>query len=93
MASAVTAIPCPRCGSSQCTVIDTRASENAIRRRRRCLRCAFAYTSYEYLAADRIAAVGRAGRLSIRLRNAGQAALAAADALEQLVSEDGKDGA
>ena len=41
---------CPRCGCEDSKVIDSRPSENdAIRRRRECVRCHYRYTTYERL--------------------------------------------
>ena len=39
---------CPQCGCDQTKVVDSRPSENeAIRRRRKCLRCGSRFTTYE----------------------------------------------
>lgn len=40
---------CPRCGSEESKVVDSRPSENndAIRRRRECTGCGFRFTTYE----------------------------------------------
>jgi transcriptional repressor NrdR len=46
MSSAYT---CPQCGEPT-SVSDTRAWEKGIRRRRRCLRCQYRFTTYEYEA-------------------------------------------
>jgi len=38
---------CPACQSVDTSVIDSRASRNGIRRRRRCLACQHRFTTYE----------------------------------------------
>ena len=38
---------CPRCHSDSLSVIDSRAEENEIRRRRECQSCEFRFTTYE----------------------------------------------
>lgn len=38
---------CPRCQSENLKVLDTRASDDSIRRRRECLSCIFRFTTYE----------------------------------------------
>lgn len=38
---------CPRCHSDSLSVIDSRAEENEIRRRRECQACQFRFTTYE----------------------------------------------
>ncbi|HEV2126898.1 MAG TPA: hypothetical protein VGW38_29460 [Chloroflexota bacterium] len=38
---------CPHCGYSQSRVIETRESDDAIRRRRECERCELRFTTYE----------------------------------------------
>ena len=41
---------CPHCGNDRHKVIDTRAREEAIRRRRQCLHCNQRFTTYEHVA-------------------------------------------
>lgn len=43
---------CPACGHHQSRVIDTRASAESIRRRRRCEACRLRFTTYEMLAVE-----------------------------------------
>ncbi|MDR2977226.1 MAG: transcriptional regulator NrdR [Streptococcaceae bacterium] len=38
---------CPRCQSENFKVLDTRASDDAVRRRRECVSCGFRFTTYE----------------------------------------------
>lgn len=38
---------CPACASDKLSVIDSREGENAIRRRRLCLKCHYRFTTYE----------------------------------------------
>lgn len=38
---------CPRCQSENFKVLDTRASDDAVRRRRECMSCGFRFTTYE----------------------------------------------
>jgi transcriptional regulator NrdR family protein len=38
---------CPRCGSTNVSVVDSRPKENHIWRRRKCLECGEKYTTYE----------------------------------------------
>ncbi|MFV0556905.1 MAG: transcriptional regulator NrdR [Lactovum sp.] len=38
---------CPRCQSEDLKVLDTRAGDNSVRRRRKCLSCAYRFTTYE----------------------------------------------
>lgn len=42
-------IQCPSCGSFDSGVIDTRGSNNAIRRRRRCVKCSWRFSTFETL--------------------------------------------
>ena len=38
---------CPKCQSENFKVLDTRASDEAVRRRRECVSCGFRFTTYE----------------------------------------------
>ncbi|MDR0300241.1 MAG: transcriptional regulator NrdR [Streptococcaceae bacterium] len=38
---------CPKCQSENFKVLDTRASDDSVRRRRECLSCGFRFTTYE----------------------------------------------
>ncbi|MCB0309751.1 MAG: transcriptional repressor NrdR [Bdellovibrionales bacterium] len=38
---------CPKCGSAELSVVDSRGDDNAIRRRRVCQSCSFRFTTYE----------------------------------------------
>lgn len=40
---------CPECGDEESKVIDSRPSENKVRRRRECIRCGFRFTTYEII--------------------------------------------
>lgn len=40
---------CPKCGSENISVVDSRGDDNAIRRRRECQACTFRFTTYERL--------------------------------------------
>lgn len=54
---------CPKCGSSQDRVIDSREARegHAIRRRRECLRCTFRFTTYEEVEREELRVVKRNG--------------------------------
>ncbi len=43
---------CSACGSAVSQVIDSRPLKNAVRRRRKCLKCEFRFTTYEYVEGD-----------------------------------------
>jgi transcriptional repressor NrdR len=55
---------CPKCGSLQDKVIDSRLSKDgdSIRRRRECLACDFRYTTYEEIERVELRAIKRDGR-------------------------------
>jgi transcriptional repressor NrdR len=54
---------CPKCGSSQDRVIDSREARDgyAIRRRRECMRCNFRFTTYEIVEREELRVVKRNG--------------------------------
>lgn len=54
---------CPKCGSSQDKVIDSREARegHAIRRRRECMRCDFRFTTYEIVEREELRVVKRNG--------------------------------
>ncbi|MCB1228595.1 MAG: transcriptional repressor NrdR [Verrucomicrobiales bacterium] len=54
---------CPKCGSSQDRVIDSREARDgqAIRRRRECMRCNFRFTTYEQVEREELRVVKRNG--------------------------------
>lgn len=54
---------CPKCGSSQDRVVDSREARDghAIRRRRECLKCAFRFTTYEIVEREELHVVKRSG--------------------------------
>ncbi len=54
---------CPKCGSSQDRVIDSREARDgqAIRRRRECMRCSFRFTTYEIVEREELRVVKRNG--------------------------------
>lgn len=47
-------VPCPECGARMSSVLDCRASGNAVRRRREC-ECGRRFTTYECLAPGQVA--------------------------------------
>jgi transcriptional repressor NrdR len=54
---------CPKCGSSQDKVIDSREARegHAIRRRRECMKCDFRFTTYEIVEREELRVVKRNG--------------------------------
>lgn len=50
---------CPKCGSTELSVVDSRAiaRANGIRRRRECVNCGMRFTTYEYLSLSPILVV------------------------------------
>ena len=40
---------CPECGCEESKVIDSRPTENKVRRRRECIQCAYRFTTYEII--------------------------------------------
>jgi transcriptional repressor NrdR len=40
-------LPCPACAGQDSVVLDSRAAHQAIRRRRRCVKCGHRWTTYE----------------------------------------------
>jgi transcriptional repressor NrdR len=55
---------CPRCAFEEDKVVDSRTTKEgeAIRRRRECLKCAFRFTTYEYIERAPMMIVKRDGR-------------------------------
>lgn len=53
---------CPKCGSEDSKVIESRDAGSAIRRRRECLSCANRFTTYERVERPNIAVVKSDGR-------------------------------
>ena len=53
---------CPKCGSSDSKVIESRDATSAIRRRRECLSCGNRYTTYERIEHPNLAVVKKDGR-------------------------------
>lgn len=53
---------CPKCGSEDTKVIESRDAGSAIRRRRECLACANRFTTYERVERPTIAVAKRDGR-------------------------------
>lgn len=53
---------CPVCRASDTRVIDSRDDENAVRRRRECLKCKHRFTTYERTEAARLFIVKKDGR-------------------------------
>lgn len=42
-------VTCPFCDSRRSTVVDSRASSRAVRRRRKCVNCKERFTTYEFV--------------------------------------------
>lgn len=61
---------CPKCGSDELKVNESRdlESSNAIRRRRECLSCANRFTTYERIETPRINVIKRDGTIETFLR-------------------------
>lgn len=53
---------CPYCSKDESKVIDTRESEDAIRRRRECLKCGRRFTTYERVAQTSLMVIKQDGR-------------------------------
>lgn len=53
---------CPKCGSEDSKVIESRDAGSAVRRRRQCLKCDNRFTTYERVERPNIAVVKRDGR-------------------------------
>lgn len=53
---------CPKCGSENSKVIESRDAGSAIRRRRECLDCLYRFTTYERIERPNIAVIKRDGR-------------------------------
>lgn len=53
---------CPNCGHADSKVVDSRESEEAIRRRRQCLQCEARFTTYERVEGVALLVVKRDGR-------------------------------
>lgn len=53
---------CPKCGSEHNDVIDSRATTQAVRRRRQCSACAYRFTTYERVERPRLIVVKKDGR-------------------------------
>lgn len=53
---------CPYCSKENSKVIDTRESEDAIRRRRECIECGHRYTTYERVAQTSLMLIKQDGR-------------------------------
>ncbi len=53
---------CPKCGSADSDVIDSRTAAKSIRRRRQCQACAYRFTTYERVERPRLMVVKKDGR-------------------------------
>lgn len=53
---------CPKCGSENSKVIESRDAGSAIRRRRECLDCLYRFTTYERIERPNIAVIKKDGR-------------------------------
>jgi len=52
---------CPKCGSSDSKVMESRDAADAIRRRRECLKCGHRFSTYERIEKMNLAVVKRSG--------------------------------
>ena len=52
---------CPECGCEDSKVIDSRPTENKVRRRRECIQCGFRFTTYEIIEHMPLVVVKRDG--------------------------------
>ena len=88
---------CPKCGSSEDKVVDSREARegHAIRRRRECQRCEFRFTTYEIVEREELRVVKRNGsrvpfdrdKLLGGIRKACEKRPVTLEALEQVVDE------
>ena len=88
---------CPKCGSSQDRVIDSREARegHAIRRRRECMRCNFRFTTYEVVEREELRVVKRNGaresfdrdKLMAGIRKACEKRPVKMEQIEQLVDD------
>lgn len=53
---------CPKCGSLESDVIDSRGASKAVRRRRQCSGCNYRFTTYERVERPRLMVVKKDGR-------------------------------
>lgn len=53
---------CPKCASVESDVIDSRATTQAVRRRRQCSGCSYRFTTYERIERPRLMVVKKDGR-------------------------------
>lgn len=53
---------CPKCSSATSDVIDSRATTQAVRRRRQCCACSYRFTTYERVERPRLMVVKKDGR-------------------------------
>ncbi len=60
---------CPFCGQEQTKVVDTRESDQTIRRRRECLNCGRRFTTYERIAQTGLMVIKQDGRREAFDRN------------------------
>jgi hypothetical protein len=69
--AAATGFPCPRCSAPHTRVVDSRAGEHDIRRRRKCKSCQHRFTTFERVGdgalPDDTAVVRTARRILLRL--------------------------
>src|SRR5512143_3754594 len=56
---------CPYCGKEQNRVIDTRESDETIRRRRECIGCGRRFTTYERIAQTGLMVIKQDGRREV----------------------------
>ncbi len=52
---------CPFCGHNASTVLETRETENGIRRRRQCLKCGKRFTTYERIESSPLIVIKKSG--------------------------------
>ena len=53
---------CPKCSSDQSDVVDSRSTNQAVRRRRQCSNCSYRFTTYERVERPRLIVVKKDGR-------------------------------
>jgi transcriptional repressor NrdR len=81
-------VKCPHCGKADSRVIDTRAVDSGIRRRRRCQACGQRFTTYEQWASNDPLVVKDDGRREEFDRNKLLAGVRKACAKRPIASED-----
>ena len=86
---------CPECGCEESKVIDSRPTENKVRRRRECINCGFRFTTYEIIEEVPLMVIKKAHsiepfdreKLVDRLRRAAVKRPVSLETLENMVEE------